>query len=413
MDTSEIMMLRLGLQDPWILEDQQLKTDMSPYQLHLTVSTQRGQKYPCPCCGEICSAHDFIEKSWRHLNFFEHHCYLIARVPRIKCSNHGVKMVSVPWARKGSGFTLLFEGVVLSLAREMPVQSISRITGVTDKRLWRVILHYVEQGLSNLDLSGVQGVALDETASKRSHNYVTTFIDMERPAYPVIFATAGRSGDTLAVFKTFLQDHDGNPDNVQEFVADMSPAFLSGIRNHFPGASVTVDWFHIVQKFVDAVDKVRKTEAASYQFPKSSRFALLKGKKKLTTNQSFALSQILSDGRDTARAWAVKEALGWLRNALSIEEAKERIDLFLENARQLIKGCTCTISVEKALNTLEKHSEKVLRRWTSTYTNARMEGFNSLFQAAKARARGYRNTDTFIAMIYMIGSPVAKILKST
>ena len=69
--------------------------------------------------------------------------------------------------------------------------------------------------------------------------------------------------------------------------------------------------------------------------------------------------------------------------------------------------------VRKALATLEKHSERILQRWTSTYTNARMEGLNSLFQAARSRARGYRNTATFITMIYMIASPAAEILKST
>ena len=53
-----------------------------------------------------------------------------------------------------------------------------------------------------------------------------------------------------------------------------------------------------------------------------------------------------------------------------------------------------------------------MQRWTSTYTNARLEGFNGLFQAARARARGYRNTETFMTMIYLIGSPAGSILKS-
>ncbi|WP_293689746.1 transposase [Thiolapillus sp.] len=65
------------------------------------------------------------------------------------------------------------------------------------------------------------------------------------------------------------------------------------------------------------------------------------------------------------------------------------------------------------LATLENHAERVVRRWTSTYTNARMEGLNSLFQAARARARGYRNNRTFMTMIYMIASPAGSILKST
>jgi len=48
-----------------------------------------------------------------------------------------------------------------------------------------------------------------------------------------------------------------------------------------------------------------------------------------------------------------------------------------------------------------------------SYSNARLEGLNSLFQAAKARARGYRNTDTFVTMIYLIGAPIKNLLVST
>ncbi|MDY0096412.1 MAG: transposase, partial [Candidatus Vecturithrix sp.] len=47
------------------------------------------------------------------------------------------------------------------------------------------------------------------------------------------------------------------------------------------------------------------------------------------------------------------------------------------------------------------------------HSTARLEGLNSIFQAAKARARGYRNPQTFISMIYLLASPVGKLLKST
>ncbi|WP_438590656.1 transposase [Halomonas borealis] len=64
----------------------------------------------------------------------------------------------------------------------------------------------------------------------------------------------------------------------------------------------------------------------------------------------------------------------------------------------------------KALNTLERHAEQVVRRWLSGLTNARLEGMSGLFQAARSRARGYRNEANFIAMTYLIGSPVGRML---
>jgi len=153
---------------------------VSPHRLDLTVEAERGSLYPCPECSEACPAHDFIRKIWRHLNFFQHHCYLHARVPRTKCPTHGIKRIEVPWARPGSDFTLLFEQAAMALIREMPVLAAVRLIEITDKRLWRIVYHYVGCILDQLDLSQVKSVGLDETAAKRGHRYVTVFLDMQR-----------------------------------------------------------------------------------------------------------------------------------------------------------------------------------------------------------------------------------------
>lgn len=68
--------------------------------------------------------------------------------------------------------------------------------------------------------------------------------------------------------------------------------------------------------------------------------------------------------------------------------------------------------VRKALETFEKHLGATCERWTSTHNNARVEGLNSLFQATRARARGYRNTATFITVISVIAAPIGNLLYS-
>ena len=180
------------------------------------------------------------------------------------------------------------------LVREMPVLAAARIIGVTDKRLWRVIRHYVTIAMSWLDLSQVKAVALDETASKRGHNYVTVFIDLNKKQKPVLFVTPGKGKTCLSQFKDFLKQHGGRPDNVAEVVCDMSPAFLAAIGESFPQANVTVDWFHVVQLFSKAVDDVRRAEARERKMPKASRWAVLKAADggRLTAKQQIALHEL-------------------------------------------------------------------------------------------------------------------------
>lgn len=415
MDSTQILQLGLGLEAPWELVDQHLDTDHSPHELHLTVKAARGTQHACPVCGQACSAHDYQAKTWRHLNFFQHHCLIHADVPRVRCPEHGVRLINVPWARSGSGFTLLFEQAALLLVREMPVSAAAKLMAITDKRLWRVVEHYVGQALAQLDLSGVQAIGLDETASKRGHNYVTIFIDMARREEPVLFVTPGKGKATVTAFAEFLGEHGGDPGQILEVVCDMSPAFLSGVTEELPNAEITVDWFHIVQVFTRAVDEVRKQENRVKPLPKHLRWAVLKrgDADTLTNNQLKAIAELLDQGLDTATAWRVKERLRWIRQAKTERAAKWRITRFIGYATDLIGDSEHLEPVRQALSTLQRHADRVIRRWTSTFTNARLEGLNSLFQAARARARGYRNNRTFMLMIYMIASPARSILKST
>ncbi|CAO0820565.1 hypothetical protein DFAR_160009 [Desulfarculales bacterium] len=118
-----------------------MDTDKQPHKIFLEVAADRGAESPCPKCGRLCKAHDFHEFTWRHPNFypnfFQHHCYVTARVPRVDYPDHGIKQVKRPWTREGSRCTSLLEQVTMTLVREMPVLAAARIIGVSNMRLWR------------------------------------------------------------------------------------------------------------------------------------------------------------------------------------------------------------------------------------------------------------------------------------
>ena len=414
MQSNDIFALGLGLTPPWKLTEQQLDTLKSPHELHLRIAADRGALYPCPECGKPCKAHDFKDLTWRHLNFFQHHCYITAPVPRTNCPEHGIKRIEVPWAREGSHFTLLFEQVAMTMLREMPVLVAARHMEVTDKRLWRIIFHYVNKAIARLDLQALKAFSLDETKSRRRHKYVTVFIDLDRVEKPVVFATPGKGKETVRAFANFLKAHGGNPENVLEVVSDMSGAFISSAKTHFSNAELTVDWFHVVQLFTKAVDEVRRAEAKQMSMPKTSRWAVLKNADgKLTERQIEAIAELAALDMHTATAWRVKEALRWIRKATSEQAAKWRLSSFLKFARELIGREPALGPVRKAINTVVKHRDAIVSRWRFDHSNARIEGLNSLFQAAKARARGYRNDLSFISIIYLIGAPIQDLLKST
>ncbi len=154
MKDKELFQKAIGM-DPWVVVSYDFDLDKGC--LNLELDFPPGSTFACPECNtEGCKVYDTEKKSWRHLNFFQYEAYLHARVPRVDCRKCGVKFARVPWARPGSGFTLLFEAIGMVLAREMPVKAMSKILREHDTRLWRILNHYVEQARSEADFSSVR-----------------------------------------------------------------------------------------------------------------------------------------------------------------------------------------------------------------------------------------------------------------
>ena len=265
----------------------------------------RGARFACPVegCGEAaCPVHDTDDKTWRHLDFFQHKAYLRARVPRVRCAECGVHQVGLSWARPESGFTLLFEALLITFATAMPVAKVAELTREQDTRIWRVIEHHVDTERALLSFAGVTKVGLDETAAARGQDYMTVFMDMV--ARRVLFATEGRDAATVERFAQDLREHGGDPDLVTDTSSDMSVAFISGIGEHLPKARMTFDRFHVMAKLSEAIDEVRRAEQKNNPALKKTRYVWLKNRQNLTVKQTETLAWLTRPSMQLAAARA-------------------------------------------------------------------------------------------------------------
>ena len=391
--TEELFTRALGLEKPWRVTNIEFSPTDRRLDLHLDFSA--GSTFACPRCSkQDCKAYDTSDKSWRHLDFFQHQAYLHCRVPRITCPDCGIQQVKLPWARPGSGFTLLYEALIMALAREMPVKALSRLLGEHDTRIWRVIQHYVKEARAKELFFEVQRLGIDETSRRKGHQYVTLFVDLDQSK--VIYVTEGKDANTIGRFSNEFHDHGGDSDAVKDICCDLSPAFIFGVEECFPNAKITFDRFHVMKLMGEAVDRVRREEQRQIVGLKGSRYCWLKNPETLNARQRQILQDLSQRNLKTARAYQIRLNLRdfWDHPPDLAEDYLQKWYVWATHSR--------LNPVIQVARMIKRHWQGIMNFTKTRINNGLLEGINSLVQAARTKARGYRTVKYFITMIYLI-----------
>jgi transposase len=283
----------------------------------------------------------------------------------------------------------------MQLLGEMPVLAVARLVSEHDTRLWRVLHHYVAAARARADYAQVERVGVDETAARRGHDYITLFVDLD--AARLLFATPGKESQTVAAFTADLTERGGAAGRVRAVACDMSPAFTKGVRESLPEAELTYDRFHVMQLLGAAVDEVRREEVRASPVLKGTRYLWLSNEENLRPAQQEQLAGLRLKQLKTGRAYALRLGLQGLYQQTDRVRGAEYLKRWYFWATH-----SRLEPVKKAARTIKAHWEGVLNWFASQATTGMLEGINSLVQAAKARARGYRSTRNLMAMAYLL-----------
>jgi transposase len=301
----------LGIKVPWYVQG--VDFDTAKRQLTIAVDFVAGSRFADPGVAGEHPVHDTQIKRLRHLNFFQHECYLEVRVPRVRVRvrlpDGSVRPVEPDWVGQLEGFTLPSEALVLTLAQQMTLAAMARIVDLSWYRVQAICSRYVELALASANLSDVTTVAIDETSYRRGHEYLTLVAGMQ--VRRVVFVTPGRDAKTIKGLAAHLSQHHGTPGQIASVSIDMSPAFMKGVGEHLPNARLTFDKFHVVAHASRALDTVRRQQQKVDPILKGMRWTPLKDPDKLNLAQLTDLEALVRQyaTRRTARAWLYREQL--------------------------------------------------------------------------------------------------------
>jgi transposase len=289
----------------------------------------------------------------------------------------------------------LFEAFTIALAKKMPISEIGKLVGEHDTLIWRIVKHHVSRAHAKQNYAAVSRIGCDETSSRKGHNYVTIFADMD--SGKVMFAVKGKDSGTIKAFADELPKHGAAPEQIKEVAIDMSPAFIKGVNEQLPEASITFDKFHVIQALNKALDEVRRMEHKKNPLLTGSRYIWLKNPANLTAKQKEQLETLRYENLKTAKVYQMK---------LTFQDIYRIIQEPLAAEAALKKWLSWAVRsrldpVKSFAQMVKTHFSGIIRYFTSRLTSGAMEGINSRIQEIKRRARGFRNIDNFITMIYL------------
>lgn len=392
MEKLDIFTTALELSSPWYVENVYFKEEGKEKILHIEVAHEKRVKFEYE--SERYGVYDHQERTWKHLNFFQHQCYLHARVPRVKTKAGKVKLVEVPWAKSGSSFSLLFEYDVLCLIEGgMNVSKTAQRLKVGDKRIFGILRRHVSNALSTQDLSVVKELSVDETSTRKGHNYFTILADRE--AKKVVGVARGKDKEAFAHALIDMEVRGADRKAVEAVTMDMSKSYISAASEYMDQAAIVFDRFHIVKKLNEAVDKIRRTDQKEFAELKKSRYLWLKNNSKLTQEQKNKVTYLSNAYPNIGTAYRLKEMLKEvLDNAYSNYRVTPLNEWMKEAWRSKLEP------IRKFVNMLKSHWYGVKSYFKRLATNAYAERLNLKIQDIKRAAKGYRNIHNFTIMIY-------------
>lgn len=385
----------LHINAPWFIKSIDFNEEQKRLDIH--IDFERGAKFSVDDAPKKAyTAYDTTVKIWRHLNFFEHECFLHARIPRIKNDEGKLRLISPPWSGVVNGFTLLFEALIMQLAQAMPVHNVAKLTGVSDYKIWSLLDIYVAKAKETEDFSEVTAIGIDETSVAKGHDYISLFVDLNERR--VMHVSDGKSNQTVVDFVKAFENKGGMVNNIKDVSCDMSKAFIKGVSENLPDAQITFDKFHIMKIINNGVNKVRQAEAIGNPLLKGTRYLFLKNDSNLTEKQKAKKEELSLPKLNlrSVRAMNIRETFQQIYSA----ETPEEFELLLNKWYRWITRCQIPqmLSVAK---TIKNHWDGILRWKDSNINNGILEGLNSVLQAAKRKARGYKSAH-FKTIAYLL-----------
>ncbi len=390
----------LGVSSPW--EITKIELNIEKEKIDVYIDWPYLKDGVCPKCGNTGKIHDRREeRMWRHLDTCQLKTIIHCRIPRVKCSEHKIKTMEVPWAEEMSHFTRQFEKIAIQFLDASENRSkTSKLLRLSWDEMNHIMTKAVKRGLSRRKNEDMKYISFDEKSFLKGQNYITVMSDPEgKRILDVVKDRKNESVDKL--WETLTEKQRNNLEGVS---MDFWKAFITRAEKYAPQASIVHDKFHIMKYLNEAVDKVRRQENKDLKAQNDTtlvgtKYLWLKGKNNFTKQNRSDFRKLNKNQLGVGRAWNRKELF---RHFWDYKYEKPASDFF--NKWYFSATHSRLKPIIDVAKMIKRHFENIITYVKHRITNAFAEGINSKIQHIKATARGFRNFDNYrISILFYCG----------
>ena len=356
----------------------------------------------CPECHKRCTVYDRQpQRLFEYLPVWSLKAYFRYTPRRVKCPEHGVKVEALPWAYGKERMTISYQVYLAHRAKRLSWQETARVFETSWDTVFRAVKFVVDYGLAQRSLEGVTEIGVDEIAVFKGHKYLTLVYQLNAGTRRLLWSGPERKAKTLLQF--FREFGAERSAKLQFVCSDMWAAYLKVIAKKSPQALNILDRFHIMRKFNEAIDEIRRGEVKQFKADgqenllERKRWLLLKRPENLSEKQTARMGELLKLNLASIKGYLLREDFQRFWEYQRYDFA----DKFLENwvTRTLQ---TDLEPMKKVARMLRKHKPLILNWFKAKgrLSSGAVEGLNLKAKLTMRKAYGFRTLKCLQIALY-------------
>jgi transposase len=354
----------------------------------------------CSGCGGVArGVHDTTERWVRDLPMFDAQTHLLVRRCRVRCPTCGPKLEALPWLAPHARVTTRLAESVARLCQVLPIKHVAAYFDLGWDAVKAIDKAYLQRTLGQLDLDGLEQIAMDEVAIRKGHTYATVVV--EPRTRRVLWVGHGRGREDVRKFYELIGP--GRRAQLKAIAMDMNPGYVEEAKAQCPQARIVFDLFHVVAKYGhEVVDRVRVDAANAVKHDKPAR-KLIKGSRWLLLRNAanihkpedrVKLSELLAANKPLMKAYVLKDDLKRLWEYRHVGYATRAWRSWFGRAM-----ASAVEPIRRFARKLKEHLPGILSHCRYPLNTSVLEGINNKIKVIKRMAYGYRDDAYFFLKI--------------